>query len=75
MILPLQTEEVTSTPKGPITATAVVTIRIKDVNDQTPSFEQSEYTGTVMENTQERIPISFLPDNTAMTVWDLDQVT
>lgn len=70
----LQTEEDTPTPQGPTTATAPVTIRILDVNDQIPTFNQDVYNTTVLENTQAMIPVSFLPADTQMIVTDLDQV-
>ena len=69
-----QAYEVTSSPKGPTSTTAPVTINIQDVNDETPTFSQNFYNATVAENTQARIPITFMPFNTEMVVRDFDQV-
>ena len=51
-----------------------MTIRILDINDQAPTFNQSQYQATVLENTQARIPVTFLPIGTEMIVSDWDEV-
>ena len=70
-----QTQEITNPPQGPTTARAPVTVTILDVNDQTPTFSKTFYNATVTENTQVKIPVTFTPDGTEMTVQDFDQVT
>ena len=62
----------TSTPQGPTTATAPVTIRVMDVNDQTPTFDSPAYTGSVLENTQQTIPVTV---DTDVFVFDYDEVS
>ena len=73
-ISPSQVSEVTNTPSGDTTATALVTITITDVNDQTPTFSAPAYQAAVFENTQVHIPITLLPEGTEMTVYDYDGV-
>ena len=51
-----------------------MTIRILDINDQTPTFNLAQYQATVPENTQSRIPVSILPIGTEMIVSDWDEV-
>ena len=64
----------TANPQGETTATAYVTIRIVDENDETPTFSQAFYNASVQENMPLRIPITFLPLGTEMIVHDYDQV-
>ena len=70
----LQASEVTNNPQGQTTATAYVTIRIVDENDETPTFGQSFYNASVQENMPLRIPVTFLPLGTEMVVHDYDEV-
>ena len=69
-----QAEEDTTTPQGPTTAEAHVTIRILDVNDQVPTFNQAQYSATLLENTQATIPVTFDPVGTQMIISDMDEV-
>ena len=70
----LQASEVTNNPQGQTTATAYVTIRIVDDNDETPTFSQNFYNASVQENMPLRIPVTFLPLGTEMVVHDYDEV-
>ncbi len=70
-----QASEVTSNPQGETTATAIVTIRVLDANDETPTFSATSYTASVQEHMPVRIPVSFLPLGTEMVVRDYDQVS
>ena len=64
----------TVTPQGKTTATAVVTIRILDVNDESPIFNHRVYEATVLENAQAHIPITLQPHGVEMIVKDHDKV-
>ena len=70
-----QTQEITDNPQGLTTAVAPVTIRVLDVNDETPTFNQLVYLGTVLENTQARIPVTLNPEGTQLNVRDYDEVS
>ena len=61
-------------PQGNTTAIAGVTVRILDVNDQTPTFELSSYEATIQENTQALVPVSLIPAGREMMVTDMDEV-
>ena len=39
-----------------------------------PTFNQQLYVGTVLENTQARIPVTFNPEGTQLNVKDYDEV-
>lgn len=60
--------------QGDITATAIVTIRVLDANDETPTFNRRYYNASVQEHMPLRIPVNFLPLGTEMIVRDYDQV-
>ncbi|XP_053392678.1 cadherin-23-like isoform X2 [Mercenaria mercenaria] len=58
-----------------ITATTLVTITVKDVNDNKPKFNSQKYEAFILENMQEGVPITFSgPDSISfMNVSDIDQ--
>lgn len=59
--------------KGETTATTLVTITVRDVNDNAPMFNQSNYNATILENMQQGVPVSF--QGNILQVSDIDQVS
>ena len=61
----------TSTPLGPTNSTARVTVQVRDINDQVPTFEKEKYEGEIQENSVATIPVTM----ESIFVWDYDEVT
>ncbi|XP_041364064.1 cadherin-related family member 1-like [Gigantopelta aegis] len=61
-------EEPVNTPNG--SSTTTVTITVKDLDDNSPIFNNGHYTGNITENTPAGIPVTL---ETNMTVSDKDQ--
>ena len=60
---------------GDTTATTLVTITVRDVNDNAPTFSESDnYQASVLENMQQDVPLTFTGDTTLMKIVDIDQV-
>ena len=60
------------TNTGATTATTLVTITVRDVNDNGPRFSQDSYNATILENMQTGVPVNF--QGPIMHVSDIDQV-
>ena len=69
-----QVQEVVNFQHSASTATVTVTIRVLDVNDQSPTFSQAVYTARVLENGQQRMPLTMQPIGTEIVVKDYDEV-
>ncbi|XP_064635999.1 cadherin-23-like isoform X2 [Lineus longissimus] len=69
----VKAEEVTTNPQGVTTAETTIQIKITDVNDETPTFNQPSFTGKILENSQPGSLVTFIPTNTEMSVTDKDQ--
>ena len=57
---------------GVTNATALVSVRVLDINDQKPTFDNVSYSGSVQENTQQTIPITL---TSPISVTDFDEVS
>ena len=57
---------------GATSATTLVTITVRDINDNTPTFSNTSYDATILENMQNNVPITFMGG--VMRVSDADQV-
>ncbi|XP_060559817.1 cadherin-23-like isoform X2 [Ruditapes philippinarum] len=68
-------ENDTTQDESKITATTLVTITVKDVNDNTPQFNSPTYEAFILENMQEGVPITFNGPGSIsfMNVSDIDQ--
>lgn len=60
---------------GNITATTLVTITVQDINDNPPTFTNTSYDATILENMQDGVPVSFIGSTKFMSVSDKDQVS
>ena len=58
--------------RGATSATTLVTITVRDVNDNAPVFSETNYRATILENMQKDVPVAF--QGNIMRVSDLDQV-
>ena len=52
-------------------STETVTITVRDINDNVPTFNSTHYNGSILENTPAGIPVDLQTD---MNVYDIDQV-
>lgn len=58
---------------GNTAATVTVTITIRDVNDNAPTFSNTSYTATIRENSPSGVPLT-LNSGGQITVSDNDEV-
>ena len=56
---------------GETNATTKVSIKVRDVNDNSPQFAETVYHASVQENTPRGVPLTV---NTTIEVSDMDQV-
>ncbi|XP_052266459.1 cadherin-23-like isoform X2 [Dreissena polymorpha] len=66
------TENNNNQPANMTTAVTLVTIKVDDVNDNSPTFPLRVYQASILENMQEGVPITF-NSPAVMNVSDIDQ--